>query len=156
MATTRRDLRAYIFSAINIGSILSITGSAVAGNERIYSGWPNIQPILSGVEPSEGWVSFHELTSLKVFGGSNIEDHTIQFNLWNTLQSSNDLLVDLLDTLFDLPTADQVGYTITSDWVCLLSQRVLTIDQYEDNVKLYRKICNYVFRTTKVPYRVGP
>lgn len=156
MATSIRDLKAFLFSAINISSILAITGAVITGNDRIYAGWPAVQPQLSTVEPLEGWMSFHTLSSRKTFLGSNVEDHTIQFNLWNKLQSQNDLIVDILDSLFDLPPVDQAGYLITDDWSCLISQRLTAMDQYEDQIKLHRKICNYVFRTTKVPYRVGP
>lgn len=156
MATTRADIRGYIFSAIAISSIYDLLGNAITGNRRIYSYWPQERPVLGSVEPPEGWVSFHELSSLKVFGGSHIEDHTIQFNLWNTVDSNNDLVIDELDKLFDNPSVDQNGVLITSDWVILLSQRILINSIYEDEIKMYRKICNYIFRTTKIPYRVGP
>ena len=166
MATTRADLRGFIFSAINIDSITSLLGAVIDGNRRIYSHWPQERPILGGVEPPEGWISFHELSSSKVFGGSIIEDHTIQFNLWNTIDSNNDLVLDILDGLFDQPPVDQNGFLITDEtssfpetrtsWVILLTQRVLVNSLYEQEIKMYRKIVNYQMRTTKIPYRVGP
>jgi len=165
MATTRADLRGYIFSAIHIDSITSLLGAVIDGNRRIYSHWPQERPVLGGVEPPEGWISFHELSSSRVFGGSNIEDHIIQFNCWNTIDSNNDLVIDILDSLFDQPPVDQNGILITDtlsgfpetrmSWVILLTQRVLMNSIYEDDIKMYRKIVNYQMRTTKIPYRVG-
>jgi len=163
---TRADLRGYIFSAINIDSITSLLGAVIEGNRRIYSYWPQERPVLGGVEPPEGWISFHELSSSKVFAGSNIEDHIIQFNTWNTVDSNNDLVIDILDSLFDQPPVDQNGFLIADvvsgfpetrmSWVILLTQRVLINSLYEDEIKMYRKIANYQMRTTKIPYRVGP
>ena len=155
MATKRIDLKGYIYQQINISSILSILGEVTTRNRRIYSGWPQEQPELSATEPAEGWLCFHELSSLKAFNGSHIEDHTIQFNIWSTLQSNNDNVIDVLDSLFDNPSVDQYGISITDDWVILLTQRITTNEMYEEAIKMYRKMVNYQMRTTKIPFRVG-
>lgn len=156
MATARNELKAYIFSAVNISSILTVLGSAVSTtNRRIYAGWPQEQPTLSDIEPSEGWLTFHEFAFSKPFNEGHYEDHTFQFNIWHKLDSQADIVLDVLDSLFDNPSVDQYGYTISSDFIVLISQRVSGNSIYEEEIKLYRKICNYIFRTTKIPYRIG-
>lgn len=156
MATSRVDLKAKIFAEITGNSaIMSLLGDVIDKNRRVYSGWPQEQPVLSDVEPEEGWLTFHSPITYKPFNGSLWEDHIIQFDVWSKLESINIKVIELLDGMYDKPPVDQAGDIITDDWVILLSQRISSQELYDENVKLYHHIATYTFRTLKIPSRLG-
>ncbi|HXH10782.1 MAG TPA: hypothetical protein VNP04_13600 [Alphaproteobacteria bacterium] len=156
MATQAIDLKGKIFADLSANSaILALLGSVTATNLRIYAGWPQQQPELSNVEPSEGWLTFHEVTAYKPFQLSLWKDHVIQFDIWSKLQTINDRVVDLLDAMYDRAPVDQDGLVITDDWFILSSHWISGQEIYEQEIKLYHKIATYQFRTLKRPYRLG-
>ena len=155
MVTARTDLKQRLFSDMkNSSALLALLGIVSSDNFRIYSGWPTQQPKLSSTEAAEGWIAFFELSAV-IPWQTLYEDHVFQVNIWATRQAINDACMDLLDGLWRRAPVDQDGFQITADWQVVAASRIMSQETYEQEVKLHRKICNYQFRTMKIPWRRG-
>lgn len=153
MATTALDFKQKIYSDLrNDSGITGLLGPIASTNFRIYSGWPQTQPELTGYEPAEGWIIFYDLATTPFTQIS--EEAVYQFNVYSTKQSIGDQVAALMRDLWQ-SAADQDGQLITSDWLILFAQQILTQDLYEESRKLYRKLINWRFSLARQPYRVG-
>jgi hypothetical protein len=156
MATSPIDLKQRLFADLrNNSALLALLGPISADNHRIYSGWPQIQPRLTGHEPAEGWVVFYELTTTQPVPTQLYKDSVYQVNVWSTRQTLGDQCVALMEAMWDTAGVDQNGWAITGDWIVLAGQLILSQDLYEDAIKCYRKLTNWHLRHAKIPYRLG-
>lgn len=152
MATARLDFKQQLFADLrNNASLVALLGPVSSTNYRIYSGWPQMQPGLTGYEPAEGWIVFTDNASPMALA----EDHNVQLDIWSTRNSVNEQVLGLLDSLWHRSGSDQDGWLVTSDWVVTVSRRLSAQDLYEPEVKLYRTLTRWLFRTQKIPYRAG-
>jgi len=155
MATAAVDLKQKLFADLrNNASLLTLLGPISSVNYRIYSGWPQAQPELTGYEPAEGWLVYAELATTQPWPQQLYKDQVFQVNIFATRQTIGDQCLALIEAMWDTAGVDQGGWTITDDWVVTLAQVILSQDLYEDTHKLYRKLANVQFRTQKKPYRV--
>ena len=154
MATTALDFKQKLFGDLkNTAGITDLLGPIAATNFRIYSGWPQQQPELTGSEPSEAWIIFYDLATTSPFG-EIYQDATYQFNVYATKQTIGDQVAAKMRDLWQ-NAAEQDGQAITSDWLIVFAQEILSQDLYEESRHLYRKLINFQFRLVKQPYRVG-
>ena len=154
MATTALDFKQKLFSDLKgDAGITALLGTIASTNFRIYSGWPQQQPELTGYEPAEGWIVYYDLATTSPFA-EIYQDATYQFNVYSTKQTIGDQIAAKMRELWQ-NAAEQDGHAITSDWLIVFAQEILSQDLYEDSRKLYRKLLNWQFRLVKQPYRVG-
>jgi hypothetical protein len=151
---SRKEVREALFSDLSSSAILDLLGPVSSTNRRVYSGWPQEQPILTGHEPAEGWLVFHEGTTPIAFQSLR-EDFTYEINIFATLHTIGEDILDVLDDTWHHKLAGHNSRRFGSDRNVLWSQRVTSLDLYEETVKLYRKQATYLFATVKVPFRSG-
>lgn len=157
---SRREVKEAIYADLNVPSILTLLGPVTFENRRIYAGWPQQQPKLSSHEPAEGWITFHEREATIPWGGI-LETFVFEVNIFATLHSIGEDILDLLDDKWHHKLAGQNGRIFGTDRNCVFSSRIMSYDMYESDeftesgAKLSRKVCVYQFATVKIPFRSG-
>ena len=133
--------------------LLALLGPVTDYNRRIYAGWPQESPRLSGNNASEGWLVFYEEQSVILW--NTIEEECYwDFHVWATSQAIGEDALDIMDGLYHWRLAGQNSRTFGERNV-LHMQRIHALSSYDDSVKLYRKIMRYRFKTVKVPFTQG-
>jgi len=130
--------------------LLSLLGPVTDRNARIYAGWPQIAPALSGNNASEGWLVFYEEQSV-ILWNTILEDVYMDFHIWATSQSIGEDAIDILDSLYHWRIAGQNSRTFGERNVVQM-KRIHCLETYDDAVKLYRKIGRYRFATVMSPF----
>ena len=147
----RRAIKEGIYSDLRgSATLLALLGPVSLSNRRIYNGWPQDSPRLTGIEPDEGWLIFFEEQSV-ILWDTTEEEVYMDFHIWVTRLSLAEDVIDVLDTLYHWKLAGQNSRTFEERNV-VHSQRIHAIDSYDDEIKLYRKIGRYRFKTVKVPF----
>lgn len=133
--------------------LLNILGPVTADNPRIFAAWPQQTPKLSGIEPEEGWIAFYEEQTVVLFL-TTLEEWYFDFHCWLTRLSMAEDIIDILDDLWHWKLAGQNSF-IAGGYNVLHSQRIHVLETYDAEIKMYRKILRYRFRTQKTPFTSG-
>lgn len=148
---SRAQVKTDIYNDLrNSATLLALLGPVTAQNRRIYSGWPQEQPRLSGIEPDEGWIIFYEEQAV-VLWDTTEEEIYIDFHIWVTRLTLAEDVLDILDDLYHWKIAGQNSRTFGERNV-VHSQRIHCLETFDDEVKLYRKVGRYRFKCVKVPF----
>ena len=131
-------------------SLLALLGPVTERNHRIYSGWPQIAPALSGNNVTEGWLIFYEEQSVILWDTIG-EDIYMDFHIWCTTLSIGEDAIDILDSLYHWRIAGQ-NSRFFGERLVLNMKRIHCLESYDDAVKLHRKIGRYKFACVKSPF----
>ena len=131
-------------------SLLALLGPVTERNHRIYSGYPQINPALSGNNASEGWLIFYEEQSV-ILWDTIAENVYMDFHIWATTLSIGEDVIDILDGLYHWRIAGQNSRRFGERNVVHM-KRIHCLETYDDTVKLYRKIGRYKFVCVKTPF----
>lgn len=131
-------------------ALLSLLGPVTERNMRVYSGYPQIAPALSGNNASEGWLIFYEEQSV-ILWNTILEDVYIDFHIWATTLSIGEDIIDILDGLYHWRIAGQNSRSFGERLVVNM-KRIHCLETYDDTVKLHRKIGRYKFACVVTPF----
>lgn len=148
---SRVQFKENIFTQITAQSaLLALLGTSGPLNRLVYNGWPQTQPKLSGQEPSEGWLVFHEEPAI-IAEETLYEDFNMSFSIFCTRLSIGEQCIEIIDDLWNwrIPQQDDITY---GDNLLVHSKRISTAEEYQDSIKLYKKTAIYWMRTVKSPY----
>lgn len=144
----RRDVWIGIYSALNVSAVTNLLGSQTVTNNRLYVGWPQEQPILSGQEPDEGYVVWHEEPTRK---NGAYEDVRVNFTVVTTRPTTADKVIDQMDALWDWRVPQQKAVTYGTR-ILLTSGRVQTTQEYDEARRLHRRTASYEMEFVDTPY----
>jgi hypothetical protein len=147
----RSELKEGIFSTLSgDATLLSLLGTVTTSNRRIYSGWPQEQPVLSGLEGDEGWMVYFEndTTHIEIETFENIR---YMFFIYATRLTLADDVVDIMDSNWNWRVDHQKDIQFGSR-IVIRAKRMWTWDQYDENRKLHRKQLIYWFKTATDPW----
>lgn len=130
--------------------LLALLGPVTSANLRIFNQFPQVQPKLSGIEPDEGWLVFYEEQSV-ILWDTVEEEIYMDFHIWVTRLTLAEDVIDILDNLYHWKLAGQ-NSRMFGERNVIHSQRIHTLETYDEEVHLYRKIGRYRFKTVKVPF----
>lgn len=131
-------------------ALLALLGPVSERNHRVYSGYPQIAPALSGNNVTEGWLIFYEEQSVILYD-TIAESVFMDFHVWATSLSIGEDAIDILDSLYHWRIAGQ-NSRFFGERLVLNMKRIHCLETYDDAVKLYRKIGRYKFQTVLRPF----
>ena len=131
-------------------ALLSLLGPVSEANLRIYNGWPQVQPQLTGVEPDEGWLIFYEEQTVTP-RDLIYEDVYMDFHCYVTRLSLGEDCVDILDSLWNWRIAGQNSLSY-GERIVIYSKRIHLLETFDQEIKMYRKIARFLMRMVKTPF----
>jgi hypothetical protein len=124
-------------------TLIGLLGAVSDNNLRIYAGWPQTTPRLTGVEPEEGWLVFYEQRA-DVFPGGTLESLQYVVDVWMTLLSLAEPIVDVLDTLWHHAYSHKAPF-LAAGYDLISSQRLSATEAYQQENNVFRKTLTYQF-----------
>jgi hypothetical protein len=149
----RADIAASIYTALRTQSTIPVLlGAVTNANRRIYREFPQVMPILSNLEPAEGWMVVQEKRPSLYASRQNIETvhevFEIGFDVYTTQIALGHAIVDVLDTLFQWRVPQQRSVLYGDRWL-LMSRRYTVEEGYQQDIKLYSILTAYLMTFVK-------
>lgn len=142
----RTDIPEGIYAALTGSSaLLAVLGSASAGNQRVYRGWPQTQPTLVAESPhNTGWMVYM-LTPGESTYGEATETLDLECSILGTRWTLGEAAQDVLDTIWDwrVPQEQSLQY---GTWIVYMARRVGQVQRYDEERKLYIHTSRYRLR----------
>lgn len=148
----RTAIREALYSALTgNATLLRLLGTVSDSQRRIYSGWPQQQPVLSTTEPSgEGWLAFWEEPTTSE--EDTVFEHVrVNIVLVVTRLSLADSVVDELDALWHWRVPQQTALQYGDRFV-IRAKRMGLDDGFDEERKLYQRQVRYWLEMAQSPW----
>lgn len=147
---SRAEFRQTIYQDLSTdptySALLALLGPVTAQNRRIYSAWPQETPQLSGIEPDEGWLVFHESHTTIVWTTVQ-QEMFFNFRVLSARGTLGDAVMDILDPLYHWKLGGQ-NSRLFGEWKVIRSQRVQSWNDFDTARKLYHSAIQYRFHVS--------
>lgn len=135
-------------------TLVALLGAVTASNYRVYRGYPQTAPVLSALEPAEGWMTISLLGGGIAVGNEQVESIkellNVQMDIYATRYALAHQVVERLDQQFHWRLDQQRDLTYDTHLV-LFSRRLPLEEDWEEGLRLFRVRAMYrmvVVRTT--------
>ena len=148
---SRAQIKEGIYSTLLARTdLFTLLGPVTAQCRRVYNGWPQTQPKLSGTEPDEGWCIFYEeqtVTPREI----TYEDVYYDFHFFVTRLSLAEDCIDIIDDIWNWKIAGQ-NSLFYGERLVIYSRRIHLVEGFDEETHLYHKVARVLMRMVKSPF----
>jgi hypothetical protein len=148
---SRAQIKEGIYSTLLARTdLLALLGPVSADQRRLYAGWPQTQPKLTGTEPDEGWMVIYEEQTVTP-RELTYEDVYYDFHMFVTRLSLAEDCIDIIDDIWNWKIAGQ-NSLFYGERLVIYSRRIHLVEGWDEETHLYHKVARVLMRMVKTPF----